>query len=380
MLIFLSSKGSFSFVVMNEYKGDVKIDTIINFPFSKSTYGLLQFAKENFDYSITEFSNDLSSVDLKFKFVGTETWNSSKTKLSKYCEPICSLCFNPYGKSSYVEISFRFFELTKTATKIILNFRFMTYGENSGYGGSGPFPMNSKRIWENNFIQNYISFMANFIVPNSSELKILSSGTCFAVNENGFLITNYHVVENAKKISVRGINNEFNNTIIANVIAIDKNNDLALLKLTDTIYQGFFSSIPYILSQNKCDVGESVYSLGFPLRSTMGDEVKLNNGIISSNSGFNGDVTCYQTSVPVQPGNSGGPLFNISGEIIGIINAKHKGAENVSYAVKKDYMRIFLDNSNVNFKRVASTNLKKMDLVNQFKEVKKFVFIVEVEN
>jgi S1-C subfamily serine protease len=256
----------------------------------------------------------------------------------------------------------------------------MTYGENSGYGGSGPFPMNSKRIWENNFIQNYISFMANFIVPNSSELKILSSGTCFAVNENGFLITNYHVVENAKKISVRGINNEFNNTIIANVIAIDKNNDLALLKLTDTIYQGFFSSIPYILSQNKCDVGESVYSLGFPLRSTMGDEVKLNNGIISSNSGFNGDVTCYQTSVPVQPGNSGGPLFNISGEIIGIINAKHKGAENVSYAVKKDYMRIFLDNSNVNFKRVASTNLKKMDLVNQFKEVKKFVFIVEVEN
>ena len=66
----------------------------------------------------------------------------------------------------------------------------------------------------------------------------------------------------------------------------------------------------------------------------MGDEVKLTNGIISSKTGFQGDVTTYQISVPLQAGNSGGPLFDSKGNVIGIVNAKHLGTENVSYVVK----------------------------------------------
>jgi S1-C subfamily serine protease len=75
----------------------------------------------------------------------------------------------------------------------------------------------------------------------------------------------------------------------------------------------------------------------------MGDEVKLTNGIISSKSGFQGDVTSYQITAPVQPGNSGGPLFDDKGNIIGIINAKHVGAENASYAIKASYLMNLID-------------------------------------
>ena len=79
------------------------------------------------------------------------------------------------------------------------------------------------------------------------------------------------------------------------------------------------------------------------MRATMGDEVKLTNGIISSKSGFQGDVTSYQITAPVQQGNSGGPLFDSKGNIIGIINAKHAGAENASYAIKASYLMNLID-------------------------------------
>ena len=63
------------------------------------------------------------------------------------------------------------------------------------------------------------------------------------------------------------------------------------------------------------EVGEEVFVLGYPLTATMGDEIKLTTGVISSKSGFQGDISQYQISAPVQPGNSGGPLFDSKGNI-----------------------------------------------------------------
>lgn len=63
-----------------------------------------------------------------------------------------------------------------------------------------------------------------------------------------------------------------------------------------------------------------------------GVDVKLTNGIVSARTGFHGDVSQYQISAPVQPGNSGGPLFDSKGNIIGVVSAKHAGAENAGYA------------------------------------------------
>jgi len=81
-----------------------------------------------------------------------------------------------------------------------------------------------------------------------------------------------------------------------------------------------------------------VFVLGYPLTTTMGDEVKLTTGVVSSLSGYEGSRVQYQISAPVQSGNSGGPLFDYCGNVIGIVSAKHVGAENVSYAVKAKYL------------------------------------------
>ena len=70
----------------------------------------------------------------------------------------------------------------------------------------------------------------------------------------------------------------------------------------------------------------------------MGEEIKLTNGIVSSRSGYQGDITTYQISAPLQPGNSGGPMFDKKGNVVGIINAGIPGAENVGYAIKSSYL------------------------------------------
>ena len=108
----------------------------------------------------------------------------------------------------------------------------------------------------------------------------------------------------------------------------------------------------------------------------MGTEMKLTTGVISSRSGFQGDVSTYQVSVPVQPGNSGGPLFNYRGELIGIINAKHTNAENVSYAIKTSYVRN-LTESFTNGNLFPTANLiSSKDLPGQVKSIKPFVYMI----
>jgi len=118
--------------------------------------------------------------------------------------------------------------------------------------------------------------------------------------------------------------------------------------------------------------------LGYPLRATMGDEIKLTNGIISSKTGFQGDVTSYQISAPVQPGNSGGPLFNDKGELIGVINAKHAGAENASYAIKSSYLMNLLNLMDSPPVLQKTNTLAGKSLSQQTESVKKFVYIIEI--
>lgn len=119
--------------------------------------------------------------------------------------------------------------------------------------------------------------------------------------------------------------------------------------------------------------------MGYPLRATMGDEIKLTNGIVSSKTGFQGDITSYQISAPVQPGNSGGPLFDNQGNLIGIINAKHTGAENASYAVKTSYLTNLIDLLSSPPKLQTINSLSSKTLTQQVELAKKFVYIIETE-
>lgn len=201
------------------------------------------------------------------------------------------------------------------------------------------------------------------------------SGTGFALN-NGYIATNYHVVEDAKNIVIKGVNGDFNNVYSAEIIATDKHNDLALLRITDVNFNGF-GTVPYKVKTSITDVGEDVFVLGYPLTNTMGDEIKLTTGVVSSRTGYQGYVALYQISAPVQPGNSGGPLFDGKGDLIGIVSAKHTGAENVGYAIKASYLQNLIESS-ISDNIIPSHNtISTMPLTDKVKNVKSFVFLIE---
>ncbi|WP_458458509.1 S1C family serine protease [Pseudobutyrivibrio sp.] len=165
-----------------------------------------------------------------------------------------------------------------------------------------------------------------------------SSGTGFFLSNDGYIVTNNHVIENAQNgnIKITGINEDYNKSYMARVEVTDKQNDLAILKITDA---SPIMNVPYTFKFTTSSVGEECFVLGYPLISSMGKNIKLTNGIISSKTGFDGNIAQYQISAPVQPGNSGGPLFDKNGNIIGIVQAKHTQAENAGYAIKASYIR-----------------------------------------
>lgn len=224
---------------------------------------------------------------------------------------------------------------------------------------------------EYNYLKMYPK--ASNEIDDKAHFKEEWSGTGFAL-KNGFVVTNYHVVEGAKHITIQGMEAP-NKSFDAIVIGTDKINDLALLKINDSSFRGF-SGIPYSISNEISEVGEEIFVLGYPLTSTMGEEIKLTTGVISSRTGFQGDVTNYQISAPIQPGNSGGPMFDDKGNLVGIVCAKYKGAENVGYAIKPSYLFNLIESAaNLNIVP-KGTELKGLSLKNQVKLIRDYIFLI----
>jgi S1-C subfamily serine protease len=168
-------------------------------------------------------------------------------------------------------------------------------------------------------------------------------GTGFFVTDNGYLLTCFHVVDNATSIRVGTKHGLFN----AELVQSDPDNDIALLKVT-----GIFSSLP-LVSSNSVNFGETVFTIGYPDPVLQGWQPKLTRGEISSLSGVQDDTNYYQISVPIQPGNSGGALLDEHGNVVGIVKGILKEsvalaetghlAQNVNYAIKTSGVRAFLD-------------------------------------
>ena len=172
------------------------------------------------------------------------------------------------------------------------------------------------------------------------------NGSGFFLNETGYVATNYHVIEDAQAIEVSIVRNGEWEHHPAKVVISDKQNDLSILKIEDSNFRPL-PTIPYNFTTNIKDTGSEVFTLGYPIADVMGDEVKFTDGKISSKTGIQGDVTVYQISVPIQPGNSGGPLFDSLGNLVGItssgLNRDYFKSENVNYAIKFSYLKALID-------------------------------------
>ena len=201
------------------------------------------------------------------------------------------------------------------------------------------------------------------------------TGTGFALKD-GYVVTNDHVVDGASSIAVIGVNGNHTIEYKATLISTDKKNDLALIRIDDSRFTGF-NSVPYAVRDRNCEVGEDVFVLGYPLTSYMGEEIKLTNGIISARSGYQGDVTTYQISAPVQPGNSGGPMFDKNGNVVGIVNSGIPGAENVGYAIKTSYLYNLVNTVSSASIIPQANQVSGGSLADKVRSVKNFVFYIK---
>lgn len=201
------------------------------------------------------------------------------------------------------------------------------------------------------------------------------SGTGWMLNK-GYVVTNHHVANNARTIVLKFMRGDQMLEYAGEVAAMDEEHDIAIIKINDSKFNGF-GTLPYAVKTSLADVGESVFVLGYPLTTTMGDEIKLTTGIISSHSGFEGNKAQYQISAPIQPGNSGGPLFDDDGNVVGIVNAKHTGAENVGYAIKTAYLQALVEQLPDKNGVLPTTNrLSGLNLPQKVKNVKECVCFI----
>lgn len=201
------------------------------------------------------------------------------------------------------------------------------------------------------YIKNYPPNIDGYYdgeLTGSTPSHTIATGSGFVISKTGLVVTNYHVIQGKTDIEV--VFPTLNKTVSASVTLKDKNNDIVILSLKDFHFQEFYNyQIPFIIPKSTdLRLGQDVYTLGFPLGKFLGKSAKLSTGTVNSLFGINDDPRVIQISNPIQPGNSGGPLFNKNGELVGIVvaslNAKYFYEnedimpQNVNFAIKSSYL------------------------------------------
>ena len=183
--------------------------------------------------------------------------------------------------------------------------------------------------------------------PN--ELIVMGSGSGFFISGKGHIVTNFHVIGNCQFVSTEFKGKEYK----LDILKTDKANDLAILK-------GKFKNKKFLkIRKEGAYLGEDIVAFGYPLGSSLSDSVKITKGVVSSLSGIDNDSSMIQIDAAIQPGNSGGPVLNMSGSVVGVASSgldaskffKYKGyiPQNVNFAISTNTVSNFLRTSGINF-------------------------------
>ena len=172
----------------------------------------------------------------------------------------------------------------------------------------------------------------------------VATGTGFFITADGYFVTCFHVIVGAQSVALRNLKGQ---TFAARVVLTDRANDLAILKA-----EGSFKPLA-VGASGDMRRGAAIVTMGFPNVRQQGIEPKVTDGIINSFSGANNDPRVFQVSAPVQTGNSGGPLVNMEGNVVGVVASKLDAAavarqtgdipQNVNYAIKAQYLQELLE-------------------------------------
>ena len=182
----------------------------------------------------------------------------------------------------------------------------------------------------------------------AKERRLEGTGTGFAVGNDGLIVTNHHVVADCAEVRVRPAGQE---ALAGAVVARDPRNDLALLRAPVRL------PVAAIRDDGGIRAGDSVVAVGFPLPGLLASEANVTIGSVSALAGIGNDTRFLQMTVPVQPGNSGGPLLDLQGRVVGVVVGKLDALkvanvtgdipQNVNFAIKAGVVRSFLDASGV---------------------------------
>lgn len=216
---------------------------------------------------------------------------------------------------------------------------------------------------------------------NSNNESWKGNGSGFFISTNGYIVTNNHVIEKANFIEVEVKFREEIKHYNAKVTKVDVTNDLAIIQIDDPKFVPF-KSIPYNFKTRSAEIGTEVYALGYPMAlSLMGKDIKFTDGRISSKTGFQGDITTYQTTTPIQPGNSGGPLFDHNGNLLGVNSSgiRKDIADNVSYTIKTNYLLNLIDVLPKSIPLPNSTWIGSKPLTEQIKVLSQYVVLIKIK-
>jgi S1-C subfamily serine protease len=191
--------------------------------------------------------------------------------------------------------------------------------------------------------------------PNAAPAKpsksVTQTGTGFVISSNGHVVTNQHVIDGCGEIT-GNLSGEA--PLKLRLVSSDETNDLALLQAPSP-----FKDVA-VIRANSVQTGEGVIAIGYPYRGLLTSDFTVTTGIVSSLSGIFNDTRHLQISAAVQPGNSGGPLLDFTGAVVGVVAAKLDAIkvaratgnlpENINFAIKTGALRDFLDNSAVMYR------------------------------
>lgn len=200
----------------------------------------------------------------------------------------------------------------------------------------------------------------------------ISGGTSFLIDGDGYLVTNSHVVNGASTLIVVNRGKEY----IAQKVYENQANDLAILRINDKDWK-VVSRIPYDIRKGTVDLGEEIFTLGYPR-----NEVVYNRGYMSATSGYMDDTLSIQLAISANPGNSGGPVMDKNGSIVGILSTRDKQANDVVFAsrainISKAIQELKNDTAHQKLNMPTYSSLRGMDRVQQIKKIQDCVFMVK---
>ena len=304
-----------------------------------------------------DFSRDLNEIITTVIYkVGDGRYETKRIDRSSGCPPD-GIPFTKVSKNYYEKTAYNIDDNCRsTGERVTAGFKV-----DQGNYGSYVIKMNGQqmqvpmtRIWPQNLIAHNKKFKEPEINLDDNKIVPAGSGSGFFVSKDGHAITNYHVIEGCdiNKLSFKGVQSE------VKILAVDKVNDIALLK-SNTKPESIFP-----VSSEDVSLLEDVVVAGFPLGKQISNAIKTHKGVVTALAGAGDNYSYFQTDAAINQGNSGGPILNQKGNVVGIAVQTwvEEGVQGVHFGIKSSTLKTFANSNGFKFLTPNKRELSNKEL------------------